>query len=105
MLLSKPGIAKSTPDHPELFTMFDYTNVIAFAVILYVTVKLIGRILELEEVVMDKEYEIRILKRNSRCQEGTITRLRAAVAAVETDPREEIEEGEIVEPAWIRYRR
>ncbi len=89
--------------------MIDYVNIIAFIVVICAAVKLVGRILELEEAAMERDYEIRILQRNAMYNERTIERLRAAavaaVAAVEADPGEELEEGEIVEPVRDRRRR
>ena len=71
--------------------MVNYMNIILFVILVFITVTLLGRILELEEAVMAREYRIRILQRNIRHQAKAIEMLRVAVA----EDEEELEEGEI----------
>jgi hypothetical protein len=71
--------------------MVDHVNVITFIVIISVIVMLIGRILELDEAVLARDYRIRMLERNIRRQAKVIEMLQAAAA----EDDEELEEGEI----------
>ncbi len=71
--------------------MVDHLNVITFIVIISVIVMLIGRILELDEALLARDYRIRMLERNIRRQAKVIEMLQAAAA----EDEEELEEGEI----------